>query len=185
MADKTADQSRALCPACERFVGPLDTCPYCDLSMPGTFSLRFLRFASLALAIIGMAALYMMAREGQRPVVAVGAVTPQMNSASVRVAGRVASTPQSGMGGSSYFSFPITDGSNRLTVVAYDRCARELICSTNLPGRGDVVEVCGTVSINRPGTKRIIMEAPEQLKTLNRGSSRQAGDGDGAKSDGT
>lgn len=183
MTAKITNQSGALCPACDRFIGPLDTCPYCDLPVPRTFSLRFLRFASLALAVIGMAALYLLARQDLRPLVKISEVTPLMNSASVRVAGRVAMTPQTNVAGSAYVSFPLTDGSNRLTVVAYDRCARGLIVATNIPRRGDMVEVSGTVSINRPGAKRIIMEAPEQLKMLMQAPARQGKDGAGGRSD--
>jgi len=176
-------QNGALCPACDRFIGPLDTCPYCDLPVPRTFSLRFLRFASLALAVVGMAALYLLARQDLRPLVKISEVTPLMNSASVRVAGLVATTPQISVAGNAYVSFPVTDGSNSLTVVAYDRCARGLMGATNCPRRGDIVEVSGTVSITRPGVRRIIMEAPEQLKMLTRAPARPGKDGSDGRSD--
>ena len=165
MVGKTINQG-ALCPACERFIGPLDTCPYCDSPSPKPFSLRFLRFASLALAVIGMAALYLMARQNQTTIVAIGAVTPVMNSAYVRVSGMVVATPKARLAGTAYISFPISDGSNRLTVLAFNRCASALIAATNVPQKGAVVEVAGIVSINRPGEKQIVIETPEQLKVI-------------------
>lgn len=165
MAARTVNHD-ALCPACERFIGPLDTCPYCDSPSPKPFSLRVLRMASLAMAVIGTGLLYLAARQGEIPVVEVGAVTPVMNSAYIRVGGRVAAAPRSGLAGTVYVSFPLSDGSNRLTVVAFNRCAQRLICATNVPQRGAVVEVAGVVSISRPGERRIIMESPDQLKVI-------------------
>lgn len=163
VAEKNANQE-ALCPACDRFIGPLDTCPYCDSPSPKPFSLRFLRFASLALAVIGMALLYLAARRGGVVTIGIGMVTPAMNSAYVRVTGTVAATPKTGLAESAYVSFPISDGSNRLMVVAFNACARGLIDTTNVPQRGARVDVAGTVSISRPGERRLIMDSPEQLK---------------------
>ena len=181
--NKRADQDGAFCPACDRFIGPLNTCPYCDLPVPRAFSLRFLRIASLVLAVIGMAALYLLARQDLRPLVKISEVTPLMNSASVRIAGLVATTPQINVTGNAYVSFRLADGSNTLVVVAYDRCARGLVGATNCPRRGDMVEVSGTVSITRPGAMRIIMEAPEQLKMLTQAPVRRGKDGSDGRSD--
>lgn len=174
MAAKNTNQG-ALCPACERFIGPLDTCPYCDAPSPKPFSLRFLRIASIVLAVIGMALLYVTARQGRLPAVDISAVTPAMNSAYVRVSGFVVASPRTGRDGTGYVTIPVSDGSNRLTVVAYGRCACALIDATNVPQRGVKVEVAGVVSITRPGEKRIILESPDQLTVLACAPGRSAG----------
>ena len=165
MAQRKANHD-AFCPTCERFIGPLGTCPYCDSPAPKPFSIRFLRFASLALAVIGTGLLYLAARQGRTPVVEIAAVTPVMNSAYIRITGVVAAIPKTGLAGNPYVSFPISDGSNRLTVLAFSRCARELIGSTNVPQRGATVEVAGTVNISRPGERRLIVESSGQLQVV-------------------
>ncbi|MEI6969940.1 MAG: hypothetical protein WCL44_00350 [bacterium] len=159
----------ALCPACGRFIGPQDTCPYCDCPSPKPLSLKVLRLASLALAVLGMALLYLAAWQGRVPAIAVGDVTPAMNSAYIRVGGCVAAKPKTGTATTPYVSFPITDGSNRLKVVAFNRCAIGLIASTNVPGRGAIVEVAGVLSVSGPDERQIVIESPAQLKVIARG----------------
>jgi len=156
----------ARCPACRRFIGPLDTCPYCDSPANKAFSLRFLRYAALALAIIGMAILYLMARSGRTPAIDLGAITPALNSATVRVEGIVAAAPRIGQSGDTYVSFPISNGSNRLMVAAYDPCAHVLVERNLLPHKGDQVDISGTISLRSPGANRIIIETPQQLKVI-------------------
>jgi len=156
----------ARCPACRRFIGPLDTCPYCDSPANKAFSLRFLRYAALVLAVAGMVLLFFMARSSRIPEIELGAVTPALNSATVRVEGNVAAEPRTGQADDTYISFSISDGSGRLTVAAYDPCAHILVERDLLPHKGDRVEVTGTVSIRSPGANRIVIETPKQLKVV-------------------
>ena len=163
----TADKdNNALCPACGRFIGPLDECPYCDAPANKPFSLRFLRYAALTLAVIGMAALYLAARAGRTPAVEITGITPALNSAVVRVTGTVAALPRTNHTGRAYVGFPITDGSNRLFIAAYGSCAAGIIAAGSVPRRGDRVEATGSVSIRSPGERRLLVECPEAVRIV-------------------
>lgn len=65
-----------MCPSCERFIGPVDACPYCGADSVRSPAMRFLRRGTLALGMAGLFFLYLHARGRQPPGVRIGDITP-------------------------------------------------------------------------------------------------------------
>jgi hypothetical protein len=161
------------CPSCERFIGPASVCPYCDADAPPDPALRVLRYASVLLGVAGLLFLYLMATRADHPVIQVGKITPMMNFAYVRVVGEVEREPyvSTREGWREYLHFWVRDGSGRLKVVAYGRLAQRLLADGLLPGRGDRVDVAGSLDVPARGTSRLRLQAAEQLRIEARASS--------------
>ena len=157
---------------CERFIGPLDTCPYCDTPGCSPVTVRALRWSAVALAAAGLVLLYAMSRHREPPLVAVRTLTPAMNSAYVRVAGRVVQAPRLGdaSGPVEYLSIRLDDGSGTaeasgvILLTAYDEAARALVQRGAVPRRDDLVEAEGTLSIRRASPRRLLIDGPDQLR---------------------
>lgn len=117
------------CPSCERFIGPLDVCPYCDCASERQAGLRLLRILAVALSLGGLALLAASVRHRETPRLAVAAIQPSMNFARVRFQGKIASTPRSGQtrSGEAWYGFTLQDGTNRLRISAYGETATALI----------------------------------------------------------
>ena len=84
------------CPACGRFIGPLDTCPFCDCPAERQASLRWLRALAVAVALGGLALLGLAAAAREPDPVAIAAISPSMQLARIRVDGTIAAPPRSG-----------------------------------------------------------------------------------------
>jgi len=158
------------CPMCERFIGPVDTCPFCDAPACRPLSLRVLRYAALALALIGLGLLYLMAVRGEPPVIRTADIKPAMNSAFVRVVGTVPANARVTVkyGKADYVSFRIDDGSGTINAGAAGSCAVKLVEQWLVPVAGDRVDVTGEVNIRQGKTGRIIIDAPGHLVILAR-----------------
>lgn len=139
----------ALCPACERFIGPATRCPYCDSDANTPPVLRAMRIGALVLAGAGLALLFVMARYSRADIVRVGDITPMMNYAFVSVSGEVERKPYIGYrtGVVDYVAFTITDESGALRVVANGPVARALSEGGRLPAARDRVTVSGTLQV--------------------------------------
>jgi hypothetical protein len=137
------------CPACERFIGLQDECPYCgcDAVTPGL--VRKLRLGAAVLAVVGLCCLVMMVVANDVPLVRAGRVTPMMNFARARFEGVVERNAYVSRkeGVADYLSFYIDDGTGSLRVMAYADVARELEEAGRLPEKDDEVEVCGSLRI--------------------------------------
>jgi len=51
--------ARDICPACQRFVGPVLECPYCGLDAPQRPLKRILRLTAFILSTVGLTALFL------------------------------------------------------------------------------------------------------------------------------
>ena len=153
------------CPGCERFIGPADVCPYCGADAAPRPGFRFLRYASLLLAVLGLAFLYLSTTRRDIPLVRIADITPLMNYASVRVAGALVEKPyvkrEDGVVG--YIAFTIDDGSGRLRVTADGRVARTLAGRRTLPGAGSQVGAAGSLSVPAEGMARLRLQAADQF----------------------
>ena len=159
----------AMCPSCERFIGPADVCPYCDADSAKPLMIRRLRYAALALALIGLAFLYLAARRRETPLIRIGDITPMMSFAGVRVAGTVGNAAYVKRTGNAveYLAFHINDGTGDLQVGASGDMARRLVEENRVPGKGDGVELTGTLSVSGDGKIRL---RPSQVNVTRRGS---------------
>ena len=153
------------CPGCERFIGPADACPYCGADAAPRPGFRFLRYASLLLAVLGLAFLYLSTTRRDIPLVRIADITPLMNYASVRVAGTVVGNPyvKQANGVVDYVAFTLDDGSGRLRVTADGRVARALASRRTLPGAGSRVGAAGSLSVPAEGVARLRLQAADQL----------------------
>ena len=149
----------ACCPACSRFIGPADVCPYCDTDSARLPVWRRLRWIAIIRAVAGLAALMVVVTRRELPLVTARNMIPTMNYAMVRVQGKVASAPASRRGGST--SFTLRDDTGRWTVYA-DQRVWPAACA---PVKGDAVEVAGGVRIT--GGQRPVISACA-LKTQSR-----------------
>lgn len=150
-------QSSAVCPSCERFIGPADVCPYCEAEADKPAIVRRLRVAALLLAVVGLTFLYLMARNADTPVVRIGDVTPMMNFAGVRIAGTIKNNVYIKRQGEEidYLSFYVDDGTGELQVQVSRETARELAAGNRLPEKGDRVDVAGTLNVSGEGKIRL------------------------------
>ena len=164
VTDRPPERSPADCRSCGRFIGPVLTCPYCGAFAEGRLPLRVLRYAALVMGIAGLALLIQFARSRETPLVPLGDLTPTMNFGRVRVAGWVARAPYIATehGRTNYLSFAIEDGTNQLTVAAYERIAQSLVIRKRVPARGARVEVTGIVSVGLNGRIRLQLQDAEE-----------------------
>lgn len=158
-------QADALCPACDRFIGPETACPYCATEARRAGTWRALRLGALGLAVIGLACLYAIGILPERSVTPIGEITPAMNFATVRVTGRVTRRPYLGRrdGRVDYLSFAVDDGTGTLRAAAYRAIARELQDGNRVPAQGDRVDVVGNLRISEGGRIMLYLQSAGQL----------------------
>ena len=161
----------ALCPSCERFIGPADVCPYCDADSARSPLLRRLRLAALALAVLGVAFLYRMSAYRELPLTRLGTLSAAMNFAAVRVRGEAVYPPYVGesSGRVDYVSILLDDGSGRARVSASDAVARELVEGGRLPQKGEAAELTARVRTRRDGEVGLRLQAAGHLRTIRPG----------------
>ncbi len=125
-----------------------------------------MRGAALALATVGLLFLQWSARARDIPPIEIGAITPAMNFARVRIEGEVQrrayrSPPQ---GVPDYLSFVVADESGEVRVQAWRTVAAELARSGRIPQRGDRVRVSGSLRVTARGEPRLALDAPGGLQ---------------------
>lgn len=158
----------AVCPSCERFMGPAAVCPYCDADSRHHPFVRRIRYSALFLALAGLVLLYVMARHRDTPLVRVGQINPAMNFGCVRVNGTVSRRPYVSREADrvDYVSFLVDDGTGSLRVAAYRDVARVLEAADRLPTKGQSVEVSGVLTVSGDGDLRLRLRSPEHVKMI-------------------
>ncbi|MGQ9661723.1 MAG: OB-fold nucleic acid binding domain-containing protein [Kiritimatiellia bacterium] len=158
-------QKDALCPSCERFIGPVEVCPYCGCDSARGSVYRWLRRVALALACGGVGLLLIVARRSEVPTLSIGSITPRMNFASVCIRGRIVRNPYVSLrsGQPSYLSFVVNDGTGELRVVAYGKVATELVQKNLLPRSGSQIRVVGSLLISDRNSIRLRINRPNAL----------------------
>ncbi len=159
----------ALCPACERFIGPADVCPYCDTESVGRPVLRYLRYAAVLLSIVGLGFLHQMAIRREPDTIKVCDIAPTMNFAMIRIIGTVerdAYIDRNVEGEATYLSFSLHDGSGALRVVAYRDVADDCVDGNMVPRRGMVAEVVGSLSVSAGGKTRMVLDDISRLRLV-------------------
>jgi hypothetical protein len=157
------------CPSCERFIGPLDNCPYCDCPSERQAGLRLLRILAVLLAVGGLALLALAVHDREPAPLAVADIQPSMNFARVRVSGTVAAAPRSGLArsGEPWYGFTLQDGTNRLRLVAFGDTAAALIArhAASDLATGTPVRAEGWLSVRAGQLPSLQIRNPEHLKT--------------------
>lgn len=154
--------SAARCESCGRFLGPYTTCPYCGARVTGRISLRAVKIAAVTLALLGLLALVWVARRTPVPLLTVEQAQGVMNSAYVRVQGRITRSltydPASG-----YLAFWVDDSTGELRVSSYRDVTADLLASGAIPAPGDTVELSGTLRI-REDFVALTLNSAEHLR---------------------
>ena len=165
LPEQAPSRDEIICPSCGRFVGALTRCPYCGASVHKRLSIRIFRYAALLLGTVGLFFLYLMVRNREIPVVKISEITPTMNFAYVRVAGRVISDTRVYREGDRVQSlgFVVDDGTGEIAVRAYRAVARELLSSNIFPRMGDRVTVAGSLSVSADDRILLRLQSPRQL----------------------
>lgn len=149
------------CPSCGRLVGTRALCTHCGARVRGRLSMRIVRCGSIALAVLGLVALWLAARNTDVPMVHLGDVGGMMDWAYVAVEGIVTRYPsydeQSGTLG-----FWIEDHTGEIRVVAYRDQSREWVAARKVPVVGDRVAVRGTLRV-REGFPSLVCDASGDL----------------------
>lgn len=155
----------ARCPACRRFIGPLDTCPYCDCPSGKPLTLRLLRKIAILLAVAGMGMIYAMSAADGIPSIRLSDISSSCNSARVRVTGVLEGkiNTREKRGETVFVSFRITDGAVGITAAAYGDCAAGISRNKPGPGGGGKVTVIGRLSVKAGKQPRLVIESPEDL----------------------
>ncbi len=160
-AARSTSSELAACPSCGRFVGPYESCPYCGAHVGGRLSMRVVKAVAIALATVGLIALWWAARHVEVPLLTAAETLGTMNMAYVRLQGAVVRSlsydPES-----DYLSFWLDDGTGEVMVSAYRDVTRALIAEERLPTLGDNVEVAGTLRI-REDFVSLTLNVPEHL----------------------
>jgi hypothetical protein len=160
--------SSAVCPSCNRYIGPASKCSYCHADAPKPFMLRVLRIGSVILAVGGLALLYLAVTHRELPVQPIGEISPLMNYAYVRLVGEVPRNCYVGdeEGVVDYVSFSVKDATGALRVKAYGDVARALSEAGKLPQRGMKVDVTGGLNVSSQKPPEMRLQTARQLTIM-------------------
>lgn len=158
-------QRTGLCPCCDRFIGPVRTCPYCSEAAVENRSVRILRPASVCLALVGLVFLYVAAARTDPPAVSIGNVNPTMNFARVRMRGTMTRAPYVSRdnGEIDYLSFQMDDATGRLRVAVRGKVAAAIVSRAPLPRPGARVDVVGNLRFSSRGRPKLYVQSADDL----------------------
>jgi hypothetical protein len=128
--------------------------------------MKTLRRAAVAFAVVGLAVLFVVARQREVSLVRAADLRPEMNFARVRVAGEVERAAYVGErdGAADYVAFSVNDGSGVVRVTAYSAVARQLVAWRQVPRARDRVTASGTLALGRDGTLKLRLDAADGLR---------------------
>jgi len=169
MNDEIAGREKnteAFCPSCERFIGPVDVCPYCDADSARNPVFRGLRYGAVLLAVTGLFFLHLAARHSEIPLIKVSEITPMMNFALVRVSGVIEKKAYIARkkGRVESVSFTVDDGSGQIRVAAYSALARSVVDGKRVPAINKKVVVTGSLNVSADGNMRLILRSAEEVR---------------------
>jgi len=164
-ATRAIETTAAVCPSCNRYIGPAGRCPYCHADAPRPLMLRILRIGSVVLAVAGLVLLYLAVTHRELPVQKIGEITPLMNYAYVRIVGTVPRDCYVGdeEGVVDYVSFVVKDDTGSMRVKAHGEVALKLSEMGCLPQRDMRVDVAGSLSAAAGKKPEMRLQAPRQL----------------------
>lgn len=125
-------------------------------------AVRSLKYASLLLAVAGLAVLLLVASRSEVPAVRVGDLVATMNWAYVRVGGVVSRQPVHDPAAGD-LTFWLWDGTGEIMVVAYRAEAEDLLAGERLPVMGDDVSLAGTLRMKEDFVY-LVLNDPEQME---------------------
>ncbi len=162
-----------ICPACGHFAGVYEACPRCGTYIPKRMSIKFFKFFSLGLAIIGLICMYLWVKNRDLVKIQVSDIKETMNFAYVRMTGEVVQDckifyddEKAENKKPNYLNFSIRDSSGEIRVTAYRHVAQELVSRSLLPHLGDVVDVKGQLRVKANQNFSLIVQALDHIKVI-------------------
>lgn len=155
----------AVCPACERFIGPADSCPYCDADSGRSLWVRRLCRTIPVVAVALLAALHAAAVQRPLPVVRVAAIQPTMNFGSVRVEGVIAREPRwIGNASRRELSLRVDDGTGELRAILDEYASLALLREERVPKKGQRLDLEGTLQCRAADAPLLRVHSPRQVR---------------------
>ncbi|MCS7177689.1 MAG: OB-fold nucleic acid binding domain-containing protein [Anaerolineae bacterium] len=152
------------CLSCGRYIGPYETCPYCGARQAPRVSLRAVKWATLALATLGLALLWVLATRLPLPRISIHQASATMNFAYVEIAGQVVRGPTWNPD-SRALSFTVADETGEMRVWAFRDVVDELRATGRVPGLGDRVIVAGTLRVREEDVS-LTLNVPDHLTVI-------------------
>lgn len=154
-----------LCPSCNRYIGPVRRCPYCNADAFRSPMMRAIRWIALLLATAGLLCLYVAARHHDPPTIQIDTITPVMNFAHVSLAGRIPRKPYISAD-RNYVSFLLDDTTGTIRVAAYRNIAHALLSNNTLPESGNRVTVRGTLNLSAHDMPKLYLRNRDHLQIV-------------------
>ncbi|MEW6069720.1 MAG: hypothetical protein AB1485_03810 [Candidatus Thermoplasmatota archaeon] len=149
------------CPSCERYIGPVEICPYCRAKVGKSRAYVALKYGSLVIAVLGILLLRQIAALQGVPQIAINDIKLESNYAYVEIRGVVCNPPsyfpeEYGIG-SLYFN--VDDGTGIITIKSYPSTTKEILAQNKIPSFGDYVKVRAQVQISGTDTSLVLQSA--------------------------
>lgn len=157
---------KGVCPSCDRYIGAVFECPYCECEIPGNALIASLRVLAILFSAVGLSFYLFYARSAEPKILFADAIDIGMKYAYVLVRGKVEAKPtvtEAG-GKADYIAFTIRDGTGSMRIIASGRVATKIKDEKKIPMRGQAVEVAGTVDFSLYGSPRILLTDSRMLK---------------------
>jgi uncharacterized OB-fold protein len=154
------------CPACGRYVGPLEICSYCRHHIKRPWTVLLLKYGSVLASVLGLFCLYSYGITRGNPEVRIGDLQKTSNYAYVRLHGQVSGIPrafENDDGEPTTLDFTVNDGSGSLSVKAYRDAALRLISAGKIPFLMDSVMIEGSYQV-RGDNAFIILNSERQIE---------------------
>ncbi|MFW5781797.1 MAG: hypothetical protein ACOCWO_00740, partial [Candidatus Muiribacteriaceae bacterium] len=161
------NHSETHCPSCGKFTGTYERCPYCGSEVQKRLSIRFFKYGSVFLAVIGVFFIYLASTKKNIEVTDLSNITETMNFAFVKLRGTVEGNPRiyrndrnqvSGM------NFSLLTGTTEVRVRAYSGVARDLVEQHKVPLDNEEITLMGSLRLKNAGNDiDIYLQAPEHL----------------------
>lgn len=158
--------SQGKCPACDRFIGPAATCPFCDVDIPQSRSLQFTKTAAWLLALVGTLMLWVAATHYNPEHITIKDISPAMNFANINIQGTITKPPRVARNQKS-LSFTLSDPSGEIRIVCLDQAAQVLIADlTNSLAPHKDIRVYGSLSIKAGKDPVLFVKNPDNIQHI-------------------
>lgn len=137
------------CPNCNRYVGPVETCPYCRAKVAKRSVHQAIKYGSLAFALLGLVLVQQLAVHQGTPQFKISEIDKQNNFAHIEIRGMVSDPityfSQEGTDSGSLY-IEVDDGTGTVTVRTYSDMTSKLLKAGKVPAFGDRVIVTAQVA---------------------------------------
>lgn len=149
------------CPACTRYIGSHQECPYCGIESPNRSRLRALQITAITLSLAGLVTLLLVGRQATAPLIAISRLIPVMNHGHVTLIGTVLTAPN--ISGSSAdpksFTFTLADPSGQILITATQRIAKQILAHNGPPVANQRMQVTGTLYLAAGRPARMYLDS--------------------------